>query len=220
MGRYISNAIITEMTIFRGKHSYLFKNDMEFMNAKEDILSEIGKEYNLDLFEVTYYDDAIKLVLKEQILQDNLFALIREFSKYVYPNSLYILDQFNISKKEFFSSGSFDEDKYHLHLEHGKNYKGEIDKEQPITIYCNDIQCSQMASYLDTYQYAMFKPNFKYFSGYENDISIYCGGVNFWLDFNKYDGEDETPFLRLLNIFSKRVIKNPLGNILLYHIDG
>lgn len=220
MGRYVSNAIITKMTIYRGKYSQSFKDDTEFIAAKDEILGEIGKNLNLELFNLKYYDDAIQLCLKEEVVKKHLFDLIREFSNYGYPVCLTILHRFGISEEEFLNSKQFDESKYRLSLNHDRDWDGEIDLRKNITIYCNEKTAGKMSPFLNTYQYSMFEPSFKYLNGRKSDIDIYCEGTPFWIDPDKYYGEDANEMLRLLNLLSRKTIKNPLGNALLYYIDG
>jgi hypothetical protein len=41
-----------------------------------------------------------------------------------------------------------------------------------------------------------------------------------WMDANKFDGEDESPMLKVLNSMKSSYYKNPLSKSLIYFIAG
>lgn len=46
------------------------------------------------------------------------------------------------------------------------------------------------------------------------------GATPFWMDSEKYNGEDERTMLRFLNVFSRKAVQNPLKDALCFCILG
>ncbi len=211
MGQYLSCSLITKMKIRRGNYCKEFCSDQELMQSKEKIIREIEREFNLGIYNIDNTESEIILTLKEEVLQKHIYDLLNEFLNYDNDISFiyYQLEEYDYREpNNFVINNKVDEKKYKFTLDKNKDY-----------MLCNNQPLKQLDWFYADYVPILFSQKFKYFHyGRENGILLDIWATPFWMDCDKYNGEDERTMLRFLNVFSRKAVQNPLKDALCFCI--
>lgn len=74
MGRYIASGLVTVISILENENADEIKN-------KEEVLKDIGKRVDLNLYDVKEYTNGYELYLKTGIVNKNLKGFIKELDE-------------------------------------------------------------------------------------------------------------------------------------------
>ena len=74
MGRYIASGLVTVISILENENANEVKN-------KEEVLKDIGKRVDLNLYDVKEYTNGYELYLKTGIVNKNLKGFIKELDE-------------------------------------------------------------------------------------------------------------------------------------------
>ena len=205
MGRYLTAEIITDITV---KSHY----DRKEKQSKEKILTELNKMINLDFFNIDIKDQKMKFYLKEEVLNKYLKDYLKELEELkkdiIYD--YFIHDLFGEQGK----NKKINDIKENFKFKIKEEYNG---RKHKVLIYDDN---EENAILLGS---GFFSPDEYYFIKDDNireHINIKISGFTIIIDFNKYDGEDETFMCDLLNLLIRKGMNNPLKDITYFLVDG
>lgn len=205
MGRNLANGIMSKFYVIKKERWYSDKN---FSIEKEfkAILEDLDKVIDTSLYELTSKEeDCYEFSLKLDVFNKNIHSFIGELSSLTYPNTnmFYNLKSIMKTKKIDFKSKDFKE-AYPLAciLNKDGNYIIEGNDEDEII------------------ESGLFFPLYWMVNdGHLSDnIEIRVRVIPLWIDFSKYDGEDSTEMLRIMNHMKLKYYNNELAKALIYFV--
>ena len=192
MGRYLANGILTTVNIKKIK-GFSFDRDENFdLKAQlENILSDMNKYIDVSKYDIREENDEIVLNLKNDFVNDNIDDLLKEVNELTPCNHLF---------KPYFESREYpllykcEENDFHI-----IEYNGES-VSRDFWIPC----CAWILN--DEYLF--------------DNVAITVNFIPFWIDFDKYSGEDETRMLKIINSMKKSYYHSELSKVFIYEIYG
>lgn len=206
MGRYLSAGIPAQIYI-EGKEGWT-------RTKLKKIRNEIQKYVNLDLYNETIYSDGARLILKENIFDDNIHRTLQEFEKFTHFSNDF-LENFgyyetctDIKKmqKEYPCKLMYD-------VDDGSSYKR------------SGVQCNDKFYTLD----GIF-PSHDNWLVVDSELANSSTGLQctvtieylrIWMDWYKYSGEAEYNIIRMLKRLKLSAFKdgNDLTKTILYCVE-
>lgn len=207
MGRYLANGIPTKICVFLRKNQVTLKDDLN------EIKIDLSKYVDLSMYETIVYDDAFEFKLKKEIFNKNIHELIKEIDP-ITPCDSYLFCNLFYNQKIDVLSDEFNKIKIELN-----KYGDDLEFENQNYITEDEYYIKSKDSYIKEAN------SFPYqFWVLDNDVrKRYYVNMDFimlWLDYDKYDGEDETQMLRILNNMKTSYYKSVLSKSLVYFIRG
>ncbi len=204
MGRYLAAGIATSI-VMKKKDGWESSEKFNVFENKDDILKDLNNMIDVSKYECIYGNDYIILQLKTEHFNDNIHALIKELYSMINCENCILS---NCEKKVKILSKEFNKKDFPLTISNKKRNEGNI------------IHCVQPGYEEEMYYYA--SPEYYLFENqkYKKNIKIDLYFINLWQDFNKYDGEDETKMLEIINKMSRFYYKSPLSKNMLFYILG
>jgi hypothetical protein len=209
MGRYLANGIPTTISVVLERGYEVEKNDLT------EIKKDLSKYVDLSMYELVKYDNGYEFELKKEVFNKHIHELIKELEPLTSCRSYFmfnLLDKYDINVL----SDEFNKDNYKIELsKYGDN--PEYEKENYIRENAYYIRCQKgHISEASSYPYQFWALSSEIRKKYYVDMSF----IMLWMDYNKYNGEDETPMLKVLNSMKSSYYKNPLSKSLIYFIAG
>lgn len=205
MGRYLENGIMTKFYVIKKECWYSNKN-FSIEKEMKRILEDLDKVIDTSLYELTSKEEErYEFSLKLEVFNKNIHSLIGELSSLTYPNTgmFYNLESIMKTKKIDLKSKDFNE-----------NY--------PLTCILNkDGNCIIEGTDEDEIiESGLFFPLYWMVNDdyLRDNIKIRVIRIPLWMDFNKYDGEDSTQMLRIMNHMKLKYYNNELAKALIYYV--
>ena len=195
MGRYIASGLATVISISENKKSKEKKD-------KEEILKDIGKKIDLNLYEVKEYDNGYELYLKTDIVNKHLNEFVKELTLANPLNTnAHTLNDYYDENKNIWEN----------------DFKVKVNKDGNYELYLNNKKINE-DDYLGLWEYF----NYVYFPDSIYDNFAYLIKVKLLylgLDIDKFMPERDPYILYLMNQDLK-IFKNPLSTAFIYGIYG
>lgn len=202
MGRYLATGIMTRFSII-GRKRMFYDKDFKLEKEIDNILNDINKIIDPSLYKLTNKDDeCYEFSLKPDIFDNNIHELIREISPLTYPNVDFFADFYN--EKENLNNNDFIKN-YPFACK--VNSKGE---------YCIEINGEEIKEDYPFYPLYWIINDERLFY----NVEIRAATILLWIDQDKYDGEDETEMLRIINNMKTKYYNSVLSKALIYYITG
>ncbi len=199
MGRHLVNGVLTRFKIKKNNNYY---SNFDLQKELYNVLKDMGRIIDVSLYELTTKgSDYYEFSLKPNIFDNNIHDLIREISPLTFPNVNYFAYSRNkfgdINNKSFIDNFPF---------------KCKINSNGKYYIEINDNKIDETQC---------FMPMHWILSNYEirENVKINACIILLWIDEDKYDGEDETNILRLINNMKTKYYNSELSKALIYHVD-
>lgn len=211
MGRYLANGIAATISIYS-------KTEMEECDIKP-IKEKLSKYINLDLYDMKKYNDGLSFKLKLDVFNNNIHKTIKEISDLTSCEDYLLYNLFENYNEIDIYSDDFCQEKYpielkryvktserNFYLDDGDYYIGTEDDPRIRTIY-------------NFYGEQYWLPKSESLKG---RYKIQVGFILLWSDYDKYDGEDETKMLKILNTMKKSYYSscNELTQNITYFVSG
>ena len=196
MGRYVGNGLATTIAVNSRYREY------DILSHKKEILASIGKLINLDLYDVSLYENGFDLHLKVDLINEHLKDLLREVS-------------FNERHINVLSDSYEYQELDKLDDFWNSDFSVEVNKSNHYVLKANGHELSK-EEYLLAECF-----NQVYLRDCEGDQFIFISVciIPLGMDCDKIVVEDETYLLYLLNMDLKRY-QNPLSTAFVYAIIG
>lgn len=204
MGRYLAVGISTSIVI-KKKYGWESSEKFNVLENKDDILKDLNNMIDVSKYECIYDNDYIVLQLKTEHFNDNIHELIKELYPMINCESCILS---NCKKKVKILSKEFNKKDFPLTISNKKRNEENI-------IYCIQSDYEEKLNYFISPEYYLFE-NYEY----KKNIKVDLYFINLWQDFHKYDGEDETKMLEIINKMSRFYYKSPLSKNMLFYILG
>lgn len=204
MGRYLAVGIVTSI-VMKKKNGWESSEKFNVFENKDDILKDLNNMIDTSKYECIYENDYIALQLKPEHFNDNIHELIKELYPMINCESCILS---NCEKKVKILSNEFNKKDFPLTISNKKINEENI-------IYCIQSDYGEKLNYFASPEYYLFENQ-----DYKKNIEMDLYFINLWQDFNKYDGEDETKMLEIINKMSRFYYKNPLSKNMLFYILG
>ncbi len=204
MGRYLATGISTSIVI-KKKDGWESSEEFNVLENKDDILKDLNNMIDVSKYECIYGNDYITLQLKIEHFNDNIHELIKELYPMINCESCILS---NCEKKVKILSKEFNKKDFPLTISNKKRNEENI-------IYCIQSDYEEKLNYFISPEYYLFE-NYEY----KKNIKVDLYFINLWQDFHKYDGEDETKMLEIINKMSRFYYKSPLSKNMLFYILG
>lgn len=195
MGRYIASGLATVISILENEKSKETKD-------KEEILKNIGKKIDLNLYEVKEYDNGYELYLKTDIVNKHLNEFVKELTiaNHLNTNAFTLNDYYDENKNIW-----------------ENDFKVKVNKDGNYGLYLNNKKINE-DDYLSPWEYF----NYVYLPDSIYDNFAYLIKVKLLylgLDIDKFMPERDPYILYLMNQDLK-TFKNPLSTAFIYGIYG
>ncbi len=206
MGRYLAAGIMTRFDVRKKKGWF---SDKKFNLEKEidNVLKDINNIIDSSMYDlVEKKENRYDFALKPELFNKNIHELIREIKPLTNPNLTWISDII----KELEENGKtiYDKEfieKYPIQVNISKN--GEY------SIEINNEVIEEDYPFYPMYCLINDKDLF-------NNVEIHIAIILLWIDYSKYDSEDETEMLRIINNMKAKYYSSPLSKSLIYYIIG
>ena len=191
MGRYIASGLVTVISILENENADEIKN-------KEEVLKDIGKRVDLNLYDVKEYTNGYELYLKTGIVNKNLKDFIKELDE-SNPVSLRRRKEHCDENKKIWEN----------------NFKIKKEKNKTYSLYINDekVDEDEFLGLWEYFNYVYLPDSFYDYCGYNIEIRL----LMFSWGINKFMPERDPYILYLMNQDLK-TFKNPLSTAFVYVI--
>ena len=208
MGRYLALGVATTIDVYKKKRAPL---DFSITQNKDKIKKQLEKFLDLEKYDCCENDDCFTFRIKTDIFNDNVHDLIKE----LYP----MIDcYYDLCGDDYYCGNDDEKDKIR------KNFNAE---NYPLTLticgegYRKGRFCSSWndgcedGSFPAAPEYWLFEDK-----EFRNNIDVNISYITIWFDCNKFDSEDETPLLEIMNNMSRKYYKSPLSRTMFFYISG
>lgn len=206
MGRHLANGVMTRFEIAK-KNSWYSDKGFNLEQEIDNVLKDIS-----DIIEPSMYklvkkeEDCYSFALKEAIFNKNIHELIREIIPLTYPNVLYL----------------------HNILSELKEKNIDIDSNEFIENYPFEAKINDNGAYFIEMNGKVLEENNLFYpldwlikeKRLFKNVEIYASVTVLWIDEDKYDGEDETNMLRVINNMKVKYYNTPLSKAFIYYVLG
>lgn len=200
MGRYLANGIPTRISVFLKKGKKIDENDL--IKIKNDLLNYV----DLSMYELNEYEDGYAFHLKTEVFNKNIYELIKEINELTPCYSYFIFNLFDDCDINVLSD-EFNKDNYKIEL---------IKSSNNLEYFVQNTNSNNSIGETLSYPYQFWVLTSEIEDKYYVDMKF----IMLWTDFSKFNGEDETEMLRILNNMKSSYYKNPLSKSLIYFIAG
>ncbi len=204
MGRYLAVGIATSI-VMKKKDGWESSEKFNVLENKDDMLKDLNNMIDVSKYECIYGNDYIVLQLKTEHFNDNIHELIKELYPMVNCENCILS---NCEKKVKILSNKFNKKDFPLTISNKKRNAENI-------IYCVQSDYEEKLNYFTSPEYYLFE-NYEY----KKNVKIDLYFINLWQDFDKYDGEDETKMLEIINKMSRLYYKSSLSKNMLFYMLG
>jgi len=197
MGRVLASGLLS--SIFIRKRSSMY-SVIDLKKEFKNVLKEMDKIIDTSKYDIIEKENAFIMYLKPDFVNENIHDLLKEMDVLT-PIHLYYDGEdleVDVNDKDF-------KKKVKLNCKvHDYDYSIIYEDEEIIT------------------ENRIFYPLdfFLYSSSLIQDIEIKGAILTLWSDFNKYDGEDETMMLEIINTMKTTYYHTELSKVLIYEIIG
>ena len=219
MGRYLAMGLPTRIHFYK-KESYTANSEFKILDNKEDILKKIKNYIDISFYdfdECTDGSDAFGLKLNEKMASENIHDVIKEVVNLIDDSRI----RDALYYKEEIDYDNFSNENHPLFVHQYKDddeYESDWQKKHLCDSYCLKSNSGEIGEDMPFYSSEYWL--FDYDRELTRNIEVNMLFFALWIDIDKFDSEDETRLIQLINKFSRRYFKNDLSNNLLFYISG
>ena len=212
MGKHISAGIIINIEIQRDKNNFTYENDEAFISDKDKILELLGNDININLFNIEISDNVISLILKDEILNQDIRKLNNSFNEHQLFDFDSQLDNLLEDKLVELTI------KYNLLNNDIKDYNIVVITAD--SVYTKEITPSKNITFKEIFNEYIFDEidldcNSKYYP-----LCFNTKAVELWKSKNTVDIDSIDDTLTLLDSYSRVFMKDiKLSNLLIYGVE-
>lgn len=209
MGRYVANGVPAIICICKKN----YKN-CDVTKLKDEILKEVSKYVNIHDYDILVDKEVLNLFLKKEIFDENIHELIKELEPITSCRS-------HLLYNKKIDWDNFDQERYPINLKEYDdeyNYQNDYDRKnlkEKKYIECIDEEFDCVEPFYPINKWMIWGNKLL-----SENLEVYFYNIQLWCDWNKYDGEDETRLLYILNNLKKSYYKTKLGKDLIYYVSG
>ena len=197
MGRYLAAAIPTKIGI-RNRTDFYALKEVDIFKDKDLILNKLSEYIDTNFYDISYEEDMLCLELNQEKTNKYLEEFLEEIND-ILDLSDYLFYMLFKEDTEIKLNSIF--------------LKVNEERECYLTRKNSNKYIEEESACFDGAPWAFDLDNKFYKS-----IRLSINAINLWVEIDKFECEDESKMLQLLNKFSKSYFKSELSKIMMFHI--